>query len=131
MAAVIDSLNLGVTGPQVVVGKDYRGPFPHFVSGDLIDICLPAAAYNLLLRVETILQIPEPWAAKSCVVDAVISLAQIAQYCGRPILSETDDPWVPAAHATGALPAAATDAVLFPRLFTFWRLTHEMERPGP
>lgn len=129
-AAVVVGINLAVGALQFAIGGTYRGPFPGLVKGYLIDICLPFAAYFLLVLQEDSFRLLRAWPAKCFIVFAVISLAEIAQYHGKAVFGETYDPWDFAAYAAGALLAAITDRLFFPRLFPFWRTPLEMKRPG-
>jgi hypothetical protein len=117
---VIVSINLVVAALHFVTGPDYRGPWRHFVTGYLIAITLPFAAYFLLAVNDETMRFLRPWFIKVGVVFAVISSAEVAQYLGKPIFGRTYDPWDFVAYAAGALLAAAADRLLFPRIFHFW-----------
>lgn len=84
------------------------------------DILLPFAAYFLLVMCEDAVPPLRSWFLKTVTAFAVISCAEVAQYFGKPIFGRTYDPWDFAAYAAGALLAASTDRVLFPRIFGSW-----------
>ena len=72
-------------------GPDYPGPWRHFVTGYLIAITLPFAAYFLLAVNDETIRFLRPWFIKSGIVFTVISSAEVAQYLGKPIFGETYD----------------------------------------
>jgi hypothetical protein len=101
-----------------VTGANYRGPFPVFVNGYLIDILLPMSLYFLLSLAD--LAPFRPWWVKSLSVFGVGVVVETAQFFGAPLLGRTFDPLDYVMYAAGVLLAAFLDIVLFPRLFPFW-----------
>jgi hypothetical protein len=101
-----------------VTGANYRGPFPAFVNGYLIDILLPTSLYFLLSLTEFALF--RSWWVKSLSVFAVGVVVETAQFFGAPLLGRTFDPLDYVMYAAGVLLAAFLDVFLFPRLFSFW-----------
>ena len=101
-----------------VTGPNYRGPFPVFVNGYLIDILLPMSLYFLLSLVD--LALFRPWWVKSLAVFGVGVVVETAQFFGAPLLGRTFDPLDYVMYAAGVLLAAFLDVFLFPRLFSFW-----------
>jgi hypothetical protein len=101
-----------------VTGPNYRGPFPTFVNGYLIDILLPTSLYFLLSLTEFALF--RCWVVKSLSVFAVGVVVETAQFFGAPLLGRTFDPLDYVMYAVGVLLAAFLDVVLFPWLFPFW-----------
>jgi hypothetical protein len=86
-----------VVGIAVVVGllhfltgPGYRGPFPAFVNGYLIDILLPFAMYLVLgITRQSILR---SGITRGAFVFAIGAVAETAQYFGVPIFGRTFDP---------------------------------------
>jgi hypothetical protein len=103
-----------------VTGPNYRGPFPVFVNGYLIDILLPMSLYFLLSLAD--LALFRPWWIKSLSVFGVGVVVETAQFFGAPLLGRTFDPLDYVMYAVGVLLAAFLDLLLFPRLFPFWEL---------
>ena len=119
-AIVVVAINLAVGGLHFVTGADYPGPWRTFVNGHLIGVALPFAVYFLLALNDSAIGVLRPWFVKSAIVFGVVSSAEAAQCFGIPMFGETYDPWDFVAYAAGSLLAAATDRILFPRLFPFW-----------
>jgi hypothetical protein len=103
-----------------VTGPGYKGPFPVFVNGYMIDILLPTAAYFLLVFLEPQVPLLRRWYAKSALVFAFGAGVEIAQFFGLPVLGRTFDPLDFAMYGAGVLLAAVLDTLVFPRLFSFW-----------
>jgi glycopeptide antibiotics resistance protein len=99
-------------------GSAYRGPWPEFVNGYLLDILVPFAFYFLLVLPE--MSLLRPWPVKALLVFGAGASVEIAQYFGAPILGQTFDPLDFVMYALGVALAASLDTVLFPRLFAFW-----------
>jgi hypothetical protein len=117
--ALIVSINLLVAGLHFVTGPGYRGPFPLFVNGYLIDILLPFSLYFLLCLFESALL--KAWYVKALLVFGVGFIVESAQYLGYELLGSTFDPLDYAAYALGVLLAVCCDLFLFPLLFDFWK----------
>jgi hypothetical protein len=72
-----------------LTGPGYRGPFPAFVNGYLIDILLPFAMYLVLgIADQSILRSS---IARATLVFAVGAITETLQYFGVPIFGETFD----------------------------------------
>jgi hypothetical protein len=72
-----------------LTGPRYRGPFPAFVNGYLIDILLPFAMYLVLgVAKQTILR---SGIARGVFVFAIGAVAETLQYFGVPIFGQTFD----------------------------------------
>jgi len=117
---VIVIINLLTAGLQFVIGADYRGPFPQFVNGYLIDILLPFSVYFLLCLPAS--DLLKPWYVKAALVLMFGFSIETAQYLGYPILGSTFDPFDFAAYTMGILLAVVFDQIVFPRLFIFWKV---------
>lgn len=104
-----------------VTGPGYGGPFPEFVNSYLIDILLPFAFYFLLCPQDVVVAFLRPWYVKALPVFALGLSVEIAQFYGVPILGRTFDPWDIAMYGIGVLAAALLDAVVLPRVLSFWR----------
>jgi hypothetical protein len=83
LIAVVVGLLHFLTGPE------YRGPFPAFVNGYLIDILLPFAMY-LVLGVAD-LAILRSGIARGAFVFAIGAVSETLQYFGVPIFGRTFD----------------------------------------
>jgi hypothetical protein len=82
IAAVVGLLHF-LTGPR------YRGPFPAFVNGYMIDILLPFAMYLVLgVAKQTILR---SGIARGVFVFAIGAVTETLQYFGVPIFGRTFD----------------------------------------
>ena len=101
-----------------LTGSNYRGPYPAFVNGYLIDILLPLGFYFLLCLVE--LPVLRSWVVKSALVFGAASSVELAQFFGVPIFGRTYDPVDICMYGAGVILAAILDTVVFPRLFEFW-----------
>ena len=99
-------------------GSNYRGPYPGFVNGYLLDILLPFAFYFLLCLNE--FSLLRSWMVKSSLVFAVGASVEIAQFYGVPIFGRTFDPLDFVMYGIGVLSAAILDTTVFPRILEFW-----------
>lgn len=97
-----------------VTGDNYRGLFPVFVNGYLIDILLPMALYLLIGLFEgSWIRSPVFRALAVFIFGCVV---EISQYLGRPFLGSTFDPLDILAYAGGVLLGIFLDQILFPRI---------------
>ena len=115
---VIVLINLFIGGLHFLTGSQYRGPFPGFVNGYLIDILLPFALYFLICLVD--LRIFKHWWARATVPFLIGVKVEVAQYYGLPIFGQTFDPLDLLAYGTGVTLAVLTDKLLLSRFFVFW-----------
>ena len=81
---------LTVGGLHFVTGPGYRGPFPEFVIGYLIDLLLPFAMC-LLLGIQRF-KVLRGKTARFVLVFGVGFLTESLQYFGVPIFGKTFDP---------------------------------------
>lgn len=116
--AVIVGIQLLVALLHFVTGSSYRGPYPAFVNGYLIDILLPFALYFLLSLVEH--RVVARWYIRCLLVFGVGSVVELMQYAGAPVLGSTFDPLDFLMYGVGVGLAAIFDTLLFPRIFRFW-----------
>lgn len=103
-----------------VTGPGYKGPFPDFVNGYLIDILLPFALYFLLCPQDLTTRFLRPWWAKAIPVFMIGLATEISQYLGVPIFGQTYDPLDILAYAVGVGGAVLVDLFIFSRIFKFW-----------
>ena len=101
-----------------VTGENYRGPFPTFVNGYLIDILLPMVLYFLL-------DLPEIKWIKSPIFRATAVFlfgctVEMSQYLGYPLFGSTFDPLDILAYAGSVVFGVFLDLILFPRTVPFW-----------
>ena len=112
LITTIIALSVGLL--HFVTGENYRGPFPVFVNGYLIDILLPMTMYLLmgLFKVKWIRSMLFRIAAVflfGCIVEA-------SQYFGYPLFGSTFDPLDILAYAGGVGLGVFFDHVLLPRI---------------
>lgn len=101
-----------------VTGSNYRGPYPEFVNGYLIDILLPFGLYFLLC----LDRIPiKSWIVKSALVFGIGASVEIAQFFGVPLLGRTFDPLDFVMYGTGVTLATIFDMLVFPKTLRFWK----------
>ena len=101
-----------------LTGESYRGPYPGFVNGYMIDILLPMSMVLLLGLVQA-----KPVGAPPFRAVAVFLFGysvEASQYLGYPVFGSTFDPLDILAYAGGASLGLLLDQVLFPRLFKKW-----------
>ena len=115
---VVISIVIPVAMLHFLTGSNYRGPYPAFVNGYLIDILLPLSFYFLLCLVE--LPLLRSWVVKSVLVFGAASSVEIAQFFGVPVFGRTYDPMDFVMYGAGVLLAAILDTTVFPRVFKFW-----------
>jgi hypothetical protein len=107
--------------------QDDKGPYPEFVNGYLIDVLLPFGLYFLLC----LDRIPiKSWIVKSILVFSVGVSVEIAQFFGVPLLGRTFDPLDFVMYGAGVTLAAILDALVFPKVFGFWKLEARSRSPA-
>ena len=99
-------------------GSNYKGPYPGFVNGYLLDILVPFGFYFLLCLSK--FPLLKSWIVKSILVFGVASFTEIAQFFGVPIFGQTFDPVDFVMFGMGVILAAILDIIVFPRIFDFW-----------
>jgi hypothetical protein len=115
---VIVSVVIPVALLHFFTGSNYRGPYPGFVNGYLLDILLPLAFYFLLCLGK--FSLLRSWIVKSILVFGVGAVVEIAQFFGVPIFGRTFDPVDFGMYGIGVIFAAILDTTVFPRVFNFW-----------
>lgn len=103
---------------HLVTGEQYRGPFPVFVNGYLIDILLPMALYLLLCLIE-VRWIRSP-IFRAVAVFLFGCVVETSQYLGYPLFGITFDPLDFLADAGGALSGISLESFIFPRFVLRW-----------
>ena len=88
--AIVVFIAVGVGLLHFLTGPGYRGPFPTFVNGYMIDILLPFAMF-LVLGVAT-QSILRNGIARGVFVFAIGAVSETMQYFGIPIFGRTFDP---------------------------------------
>lgn len=116
--AIITIIALTIGLLQFVTEESYRGPFPVFVNGYLIDILLPMAMYLLLGLIEV------KWIRSTLFRATAVLLfgctVETSQYLGYPLFGNTFDPVDILAYAIGIGLGIFLDSVLFPRIIPSW-----------
>ena len=115
---VIVSVVIPIALLHFFTGSNYRGPYPGFVNGYLLDILVPFAFYFLLCLNE--FSLLRSWIVKSLLVFGVGSAVEIAQFFGVPIFGRTFDPADFIMYGIGVILAAILDTTVMPRIFEFW-----------
>jgi hypothetical protein len=115
---VIVSVVIPIALLHFLTGSNYRGPYPGFVNGYLLDILLPLALYLLLCL--SGFSLLRSWAVKGILVFGVGAVVEIAQFFGVPIFGRTFDPLDFVMYGTGVILAAILDTTVFPRVFRSW-----------
>ena len=115
---LITLIALAVGLLHFITGENYRGPFPHFVNGYLIDILLPMTLYLLMGMFET------RW-IRSPIFRAIAvflfgCVVETSQHLGYPLFGSTFDPLDILAYAAGVLLGVFLDLFLFPRIVPRW-----------
>lgn len=111
---IITLIALATSALHFVTGEDYRGPFPLFVNGYLIDILLPMTLVLLMGLIENRVIRSAPFRAGA--VFGFGCLVEASQYFGRPFFGSTFDPLDILAYAGGVTLGLLLDLVIFPRL---------------
>jgi hypothetical protein len=108
---IITSIALIVGGLHFVTGENYRGSFPAFVNGYLIDILLPMTMVLLMGLFQT------AWLRSNifrvCAVFGFGCFVEASQYFGCPVLGSIFDPLDILAYAIGAFLGLVVDVGCF------------------
>ena len=115
---VISSMQIPIALLHFFTGSNYKGPYPGFVNGYLLDILVPFGFY-FLLRLNDF-SLLRPWIVKSILVFGAASFVEIAQLFGVPVFGQTFDPVDFIMYGIGVILAAILDTTVFPRIFEFW-----------
>ena len=122
---IITIIALTVGLLHFVTGENYRGPFPIFVNGYLIDILLPMTMYLLLGLVQfKVIQTPHFRAVTVFLFGCVV---EISLYRGYPLFGSTFDPLDVLAYAGGIALGVILDLLLFPLIVPMWNQNSQME----
>lgn len=116
---IITIITLTVGLLHFFTGESYRGPFPVFVNGYLIDILLPMTLY-LLMNLLEVRWIRSP-IFRTTTVFLFGCAVETSQYLGCPFFGSTFDPLDILAYASGVLLGVFLDLILFPRVVPCWR----------
>lgn len=119
--SLVTVIALAVGLLHFVTGESYRGPFPVFVNGYLIDILLPMALYLLLGQFD-VRWIRSP-IFRAVAVFLFGCATETSQYLGRPFFGSTFDPLDILAYAGGVWLGMFLDLVLFPHFIPRWDKT--------
>lgn len=112
--AIIVGLMLVIGALHFVTGDEYRGPFPVFVNGYLIDILLPFGLVFLLSLFES--KVLRHWAVRGGLVFAFGVFVEMMQLAGKPFLGSTFDPLDIVMYALGVGLALVMDQVVLPHI---------------
>ncbi len=121
-AMVIVAIMVPIALLHFVTGPQYAGPFRDFVNGYLIDIVLPMGVYFLLTPQDEKITVLAPWYAKAIPVFLLGVVVETLQYYGIPLFGRTFDPLDYLAYGAGVVLAVLLDCLLFPRIFSFWKV---------
>jgi len=115
---VITSIMILIALIHFFTGSNYKGPYPGFVNGYLLDILVPFGFYFLLCLSK--FPLLKSWIVRSILVFGVASFTEIAQFFGVPIFGQTFDPVDFIMFGIGVILATIFDIIVFPRIFDFW-----------
>ena len=115
---VIVSIMVLIALIHFFTGSNYKGPYPGFVNGYLLDILVPFGFYFLLGLSK--FPLLKSWIVKSVLMFGAASFTEIAQFFGVPIFGQTFDPVDFVMFGMGVILAAILDIIVFPRIFDFW-----------
>lgn len=121
-SALIVSIMVSIALLHIVTGPHYQGPFRDFVNGYLIDILLPMGLYLLLTPQDAKVPFMRPWIVKAVPVFLIGVVVETLQYLDVPIFGRTFDPFDYGAYALGVCLGVVLDRLLFPRVFSFWKV---------
>jgi hypothetical protein len=108
---IVTSIALLVGGLHFITGENYRGPFPVFVNGYMIDILLPMTMVLLMGLFQT--KWLRSYIFRVFTVFGFGCFVEASQYLGYPFLGSTFDPLDILAYAGGVLLGILLDFVLF------------------
>ena len=116
---LVTLIALSVGALHFLTGSNYRGPFPVFVNGYLIDILLPMTLFLLMgLFQNRLARLPH---LRASAVFGFGCFVEASQYLGYPIFGSTFDPLDILAYAGGVILGVLLDLAIFPRLIPRWR----------
>ncbi len=115
---VITSIMILIALIHFFTGSNYKGPYPEFVNGYLLDILVPFGFYFLLCLIK--FPLLKSWIVRGILVFGVASFTEIAQFFGVPIFGQTFDPVDFVIFGVGVMLATILDIIVFPRIFDFW-----------
>jgi len=115
---VIISIMIPIALIHFFTGSNYKGPYPGFVNGYLLDILVPFGFYFLLCLND--FSLLRSWIVKSMLVFGAASFVEIVQFFGVPIFGRTFDPVDFIMYGIGVVSAAILDTTVIPRIFEFW-----------
>ena len=84
---VITSIMILIALTHFFTGSNYKGPYPGFVNGYLLDILVPFGFYFLLCLIK--FPLLKSWIVRSILVFGAASFTEIAQFFGVPIFGQT------------------------------------------
>ena len=115
---MITLIALVVGALHFVTGDGYRGPFPVFVNGYMIDILLPMALFLLMSLFQN--RVIHSTLFRVFVIFGFGCIVEASQYFGHPVFGSTFDPLDILAYAGGVLLGALLDLVVLPRIIPSW-----------
>ena len=115
---VIVSIMLLIALIHFFTGSNYKGPYPGFVNGYLLNILVPFGFYFLLCLIK--FPLLKSWIVRSILIFGVAFFTEIAQFFGVPIFGQTFDPVDFVMFGIGVMLATIFDIIVFPRIFNFW-----------
>jgi len=122
---IITVIALTVGLLHFITGENYRGPFPVFVNGYLIDILLPMVMYLLIgLMQNKFIQLP---AFRAAAVFLFGCAVETSQYLGLPFFGSTFDPLDVLAYAGSIAFGVILDLIIFPLNVPIWNQGSQME----
>jgi hypothetical protein len=111
-------VNVPIALLHFVTGSHYKGPFPVFVNGYMLNILIPFGFYFLLCLIEH--RLMRHWFVRGILIFGAASAVEIAQGFGVALLGETFDPLDFVMYGVGVILAAILDVAVLPRIFKRW-----------
>lgn len=86
------------------------------------DVMIPFAFYFLLSVNEKTIAFIRGWKIKASIIFLVMTTSEVLQYFGIYAFGVTFDPMDIVAFGIGTTFAVLVDIILFPRIFSFWKI---------
>ena len=93
-----------------------------FYQSYFADLVMPFSFYFLLCLNERSMPFLRNWAIKGSIIFLVMTTTEIFQYFDIYMFGVTFDPLDILAFASGTMAAVVADQLIFPRVFSFWRI---------
>lgn len=109
---------LVVAALHFFTGEGYRGPFPIFVNGYLIDVLLPMVLFLLMGLFDN--KLIRSMLFRIGAVFGFGCFVEVSQFLGHPIFGSTFDPYDILAYAVGILFGVLLETFVFSQFIPNW-----------